>query len=165
MFFASARAEVPTIWGPSWGNLAHLRLEPSWAEVGAQLAGQTDRSVHSYLSLSAKLPRLGAFGAGGFHGQVPFHGCEKKACKVSISWALFVAKSGQECARYVAVCRNTCQYTCQSVSKREGLDIVEGATCVTRSICSKQHRDPISELTTIGNSKKRIASGSQRGVC
>ena len=55
-------------------------------------------------------------------------------------------------------------YTCQSVSKSEGLDIVEGATCVTRSICSKQHRDPISELTTIGNSKKRIASGSQRGV-
>ena len=51
VFFASARAEVPTIWGPSWGNLAHLRLEPSWAEVGAQLAGQTDRSVHSYLSL------------------------------------------------------------------------------------------------------------------
>ena len=37
--------------------------------------------------------------------------------------------------------------------------------CVTRSICSRQHRDPISELTHIGNSKKRIASGSQRGVC
>ena len=40
-----------------------------------------------------------------------------------------------------------------------------GATCVTRSVCSKQHRDPISELTTVGNSKKRIASGSQRGAC
>ena len=40
-----------------------------------------------------------------------------------------------------------------------------GATCVTRSVCSKQRRDPISELTTIGNSKKRIASGSQRGAC
>ena len=40
-----------------------------------------------------------------------------------------------------------------------------GATCVTRSVCSKQRRDPISELTTVGNSKRRIASGSQRGVC
>ena len=40
-----------------------------------------------------------------------------------------------------------------------------GATCVTRSVCSKQHRDPISKLTTVGNSKKRIASGSQRGAC
>ena len=40
-----------------------------------------------------------------------------------------------------------------------------GATCVARSVCSKQHRDPISELTTVGNSKKRIASGSQLGVC
>ena len=37
--------------------------------------------------------------------------------------------------------------------------------CLTRSICSRQHRDPIRELTTVDNSKKRIASGSQRGVC
>ena len=58
----------------------------------------------------------------------------------------------------MAFCQNTCQYTCQSVSKSEGVDMVEGATCVTRSICSRQHRDLISD------SKERTASGSQWGM-
>ena len=58
----------------------------------------------------------------------------------------------------MAFCQNTCQYTCQSVSESEGLDMVEWATCVTRSICSRQHRDLISD------SKERTASGSQWGM-
>lgn len=66
----------------------------------------------------------------------------------------------------MAKCRNTCQYTCQSVSATDlkGASTRWKGPLVWDETPVQGHIGTISGLTTIGNSKNRIAFGSHQSV-